>query len=145
MIDYQSDVVVNRPVEEVFRYLSDVSRYDHWTDMSGTHLISNGAFGLGSQIATTLQLGPSKQNLVFEVADYEENRTIGWKTTSNGNLKWDAVYSFEPQGANVTRVFSSGQISLKGLLRPLEAMMAGEIRSGEAKELVRLKELIEAG
>ncbi|MBI3162145.1 MAG: SRPBCC family protein [Chloroflexi bacterium] len=143
MIDYQTEVIVNRPIEDVFRFAKDVSRFDDWTDMTGTHLVSNSGLGLGSQIETTLKLGPSKQKLIFEVSAYEENHRLGWKTASKGPLEWDADYIFEPQGSNATRVVSAGQIRLNGILKLSEPLMAGEIRSGEAKELVKFKELLE--
>lgn len=145
MINYQSEVIVNRPLEQVFRLMTDVRRYDDWTDMSGTHLVSDGGLQLGSRIETTLNLGPAKQTTLFEVVAFEENRRIGWRTASKGTLNWDAEYTFEPQGKDATRVVSSGQISLNGILKLSEPLMAGEVRSGEAKELVRFKELVESG
>ena len=143
MIDYHSEVVVNRPVEQVFQLAADMARIDEWTDMKGTHLITDGSLKVGSQIETTLRLGPSKQTLIFEVVDFEKNRRLGWKTTSKGALAWDAIYLFEPQGDQATKVVSSGQLRLNGVLKLSEPLMAGEVRSGEAKELIRFKELVE--
>jgi uncharacterized membrane protein len=139
MIDYKTEVVVNRPVEEVFRFMKDVERYDDWTDMSGTHLVSGDVLKLGSQVETKVM----KQTLIFEVAAYEENRRLSWKTTSKGPIEWDAKYVFEPQGSSATRVVSSGQIRLNGVMKLSEPLMAGEIRSSEAKELMKFKELVE--
>ena len=144
MINYESDVIINRPVEPVFRLITDVTRYDDWTDMSGTHLVSGQSLKLGSQIETILKIGPSKQTLNFEVSAFEPNRRLGWKTTSNGSLGWDADYLLEALGDGTTRVTSSGAIRLSGALKLMEGMMAGEVRSGEAKELVKFKELAEA-
>jgi len=143
MIDYKTEVIVNRPVEEVFRLAKDVARLDDWTDMSGTHLVSGGDLHLGSQIETTMKIGPSKQTLTFEVASFEANRRLGWKTTSKGSLEWDADFLFEQIDNGATRVISSGVIRLSGALKLLEGMMAGEVRTGEAKELMRFKELAE--
>jgi len=143
MIEYKTEVVVNRPVEEVFGLAKDVARLDDWTDMSGTHLVSGGDLRLGSQIQTTMKIGPSKQTLTFEVASFESNRRLGWKTTSKGSLQWDADFLFEAIDDASTRVTSSGVIRLGGALKLMEGMMAGEVRSGEAKELMRFKELAE--
>ncbi len=143
MIEYKTEVVVNRPVEQVFGLATDVARLDDWTDMSGTHLVSGADLRLGSQIQTKLKIGPTKQTMVFEVAAFEPNRRLGWKTTSEGPLEWDADYQFESVGDMATRVTSSGIIRLRGALKLLEGIMAGEVRSGEAKELIRFKELAE--
>jgi carbon monoxide dehydrogenase subunit G len=144
MIDYKSELIVNKPVAEVFSFVTDVTRYDDWTDMTGTHLVSGQGLKLGSQIETTLKLGPSKQTMTFEVWAFEPNRKLGWKTTSKGSLAWNAEFLFEPTSDGTTRVTSSGSIQLNGALRLIEPLMAGEVRSGEAKELVKFKELLES-
>ena len=143
MIDYKSDLIVNKPVAQVFAFVADVARMDDWTEMSGTHLVSGQALGLGSQIQTTMKMGPSKQTMIFEVSAFEPNRRISWNTSSKGSLQWDADYLFEPVGAGTTRVTSSGTIRLTGTLKLMEGMMSGEIRKGEAKELEKFKELVE--
>jgi hypothetical protein len=142
MINYSFDVIVNRPVSDVFRLASDVRRFDDWTDMSGTHLLSGDRLDLGSQFATMLRSGPVK-NLTFEVTALDENRRMGFKTVSKGPLQWDAEYTFQPDGEAATRVTSSGQIRLKGWLRLLEPVMGGEVKKGEAKEIERFKALAE--
>ena len=143
MIEYKSEVIVDRPVEQVYRLASDVVRFDDWTDMSGTHLVSGGDLQVGSQVETSIKMGPVKQAMVFQVRDLEENRRLAWKTISKGPVEWDAVYTFEPQGASSTRMVSWGQIKFRGAMKLMEALMAGEVRSGEARELIRFKELAE--
>jgi len=143
MINYQSDVIVNRPVEQVYKLATDVARYDDWTAMTGTHLVSSGNPRVGSQMETTIKMGPMKQTMVFQVTELEENRRLGFKTVSKGAMEWDGDFTFEPQGPSSTRMISSGQIRFNGLLKLFEPLMAGEVRSGEAKELVKFKELIE--
>jgi len=132
-------------VEEVYRLASDVNRMDDWTEMTGTHLISGDMARVGSQLEITIKMGPRKQVMVFQLTELEQNRRFGFKTVSKGAMEWDGDFTFEPQGPSSTRMVSSGQIRLNGLLRLLEPLMAGEVRSGEAKELVKFKELVESG
>jgi len=144
MINYQSEVIVNRPVEQVYRLVTDVARFDDWTPMTGTHLVSGGSLRVGSQMETTIKMGPMKQTMVFEVTELEENRQLGFKTVSKGAVEWDGDYTFEPRGPSSTRVVNSGQLRLNGILKLFEPLMAGEVRSGEAKEVIKLKELLES-
>ena len=143
MIEYKSDIIVNKPVKDVFALIKNVSRLDEWTDMTGTRLVSGGTLKAGSQIETTIKFGPVNQKMTFEVVEYEENRKLSFKTISKGSVAWDAEYVFSPESDSTTKVISSGQLRLSGLLKVSEPMLAGEIRSGEAKELVRYKELVE--
>jgi uncharacterized membrane protein len=144
MINYKSDLIVDKPVEEVFSFMKDVARYDDWTDMSGTHLVSGQGLKLSSQIASTMKIGLSKRTMIFEVVTFEPNRRIGWKTASKGPLDWEADYLFESVNNGTTRVVSSGIIRLNGVLKLMEGLMSGEFRSGEAKELIRFKKLLES-
>lgn len=144
MINYQSEVIVNRPVEQVYRLVTDVARFDDWTPMTGTHLVSGGNLRVGSQMETTIKMGPMKQTMVFEVTELEENRQLGFKTVSKGAVEWDGDYTFEPQDPSSTRVVNSGQLRLNGILKFFEPLMAGEVKSGEAKEVIKLKELLES-
>jgi len=143
MIEYKSEVVVNRPVQDVFALIKNVSRFDEWTDMNGTRLVSGDGLEVGSQIETTIKFGPVKQTMTFEVVGYEENRRMSFKTVSKGSVAWDAEYLFMAEGDRATKVVSSGQLRLNGLLKVSEPLLAGEIQSGEAKELVKYKELVE--
>ncbi len=143
MINYETEVIINRPVEQVYKLVTDVARFDDWTEMTGTHLVSGSKMQVGGQMETSIKMGPMKQTMVFELTGLEENRRMAFKTVSKGAMEWDGEYTFEPQGPSSTRVVNSGQIRLNGLLKLSEPLIAGEIRSGEAKELVKLKELVE--
>ena len=145
MIDYKHEVVVQRPVQDVFSLIKDVGRYDQWTEMTGTKLLSGGGIKPGSQIETTMSLGPARQTLRFEVVEYEESKLLRWKTITDGALNWDAMFAFAPLGDGSTKVTSSGKIWLGGVLKISEPLIAAEIRSGEAKELEKFKALAEAG
>jgi len=146
MINYEVEVTIGRPVEQVYRLASDVTRMDDWTPMTNTHLISGQTVKVGSQLETTIKMGPiGKQVLVFQISELDENRRLGFKTVSKGAVEWDSSYIFEPQGSSSTRMVNIGQLRLNGILRLLEPLMAGEVRSGEAKELAKFKELVEGG
>lgn len=50
-----------------------------------------------------------------------------------------------PVDASTTRAVYGGDLRMRGMLRLLEPLMAGEAQQGVAKELKRLKELVESG
>ncbi|MBI2975425.1 MAG: SRPBCC family protein [Chloroflexi bacterium] len=143
MIKYRSEIAINRPVDQVFRFVTDVQKYSQWTDMGETRLVSDGPLGVGSKMQTVIKMGPLKVNMTFEVTEYEVNRRMSFIGTSAGPLEWDATFTVEPKDASTTHMTSSGELRLKGLWRLAEPLMAGEVKSGEAKELERLKNLLE--
>ena len=143
MIEYKSEVIVNKPVEAVFALIKNAGRFDEWTDMTGTRLVAGDKLQNGAQIETNLKFGPVHEKMIFEVIEYEENRKMAFKTISKGAVAWDAEFFFMSESDTTTKVISAGQLRLSGLLKVSEPLLAGEIQSGEAKELIKYKELVE--
>jgi uncharacterized protein YndB with AHSA1/START domain len=144
MIKYHSETTINQPVDRVFRSFVDFENMSLWTDMGDTRLITEGNVGVGSKIQTEMKMGPMKLKLVFEITDYAVNRSVTFKTISKGPLAWVAYNTFEAKGARATHMTYSGELHLRGLLRLMEPLMAGEVQSQETKELLTFKGLLEA-
>ncbi|MBI3361032.1 MAG: SRPBCC family protein [Chloroflexi bacterium] len=142
MIPYQSDATIQSPASQVFRILTDASKYSQWTDMGDSRMVGQGT---GAKIETVLKMGPWKFPTTFEVTEWEEGRKFGLKTVSGGPVSWDANFTLEPAGESATRIISTGTLGLRGWMRLLEPLMAEEVKQGEAKELERLKRLVEGG
>lgn len=145
MIDYKAEVTINVPAERIFRALGDPSKYDAWTDMTGTRAVSGTTMDrVGAQMETVVGEGPLKQRMVFEVTALEPNKRVAFTSVSKGSMHWDSEVSLEPQGASSTRVVQAGQIRLSGVAKLMEGLMSGEVRKAEQKELEKLKMLLES-
>jgi hypothetical protein len=64
--------------------------------------------------------------------------------STRGPMRWASTFAVEPEGTG-SRVASSGTVQFQGLLRVLQPLLAGEVQSGEEKELERLKAILEGG
>ena len=144
MIGYGSEVIVDRPHAEVAAYIMDPSTHREWmSDVAGLEVLTPGAVGVGSRYRYLIKKGPMALNLTTRVAALSD-RSVEYQTEPGGPLDWQARISFEPIDPTHTRVTSTGTMTMRGLLRLLEPLMAGEVRSGEAAELTALKGLLEA-
>ncbi len=77
-----------------------------------------------------------------EITQLEPGRRVGFKTVS-GPIEWSGSWEVRAVDAGHTEVTAEGEMRLKGLRRLLEPLMAGEIRKGEAAELVKLRAKLE--
>lgn len=143
MIKFQAETTINRPIDEVFRYTADPHKQQEWTDMGTATMLSQGPIGQGTRYSTRFKKGPIKE-MIFEVTAYVPNRTLGYRGTGGPVSSWVGDMRFEPAGPSSTRVMSQGEIQLRGLWKLLEPLMSGEVRRGEAAELVKLKEILES-
>lgn len=144
MITYKTEITIDRPVDKVFGAVADVEMYPQWMNVESAKIVSEGPAGLGGKAVMAIKMGPWKIDLTTEVTEWEVNRKLSFKTISTGPLDWAGSFAFEPGVGSSTRVASSGQLRLRGLMRLLEPLMAGEVQKGEAAELVKLKGLLEA-
>jgi hypothetical protein len=113
-------------------------------DVVSVEPLTAGDLAVGSRYRYSIRKGPMAVEVVSRVASLEPGRRVEYVTEPGGSLDWNASLTFEALDASRTRVTSAGEIGLRGLRRLLEPLMAGEVRSGEAAELVNLKKVLEA-
>ena len=143
MIDYSTNITINRPVEEVFRFAAAIENYPKWMSVADAKSLSDGPLGVGSVSQVTVAEGPFKGPAKLEITEWEPSRKYAFRSEPGAPLDWVGSFAFEPVGGSATRVTSAGHVKLRGLMRLLEPLMAGEVRRGEANELKKLKSLLE--
>jgi uncharacterized membrane protein len=144
MITYQSQVTIDRPVAEVFEYVTNFDNLPSWSDTHSVKRLSNGGNGPGAKFILDMGKGPMRSQLEFATTQWEQDRNWSFKTSSAGPFVWDGTYRFEPAGDSATRVSQAGQVTLKGWRRLLEPLVRLELQKGEQSELIRLKDLLES-
>ena len=73
MLAYESQVVVNRPPDSVFRYLVEPERQALWSDVPMRPL-TEGPLGPGSRLEVTFGMGPVKATVGLEFTAVEPAR-----------------------------------------------------------------------
>jgi uncharacterized protein YndB with AHSA1/START domain len=142
MIRYSSEVSIARSPHDVFEALLDAKTYERWTDMTEARFDTTGRPGVGTRGSFRMPGGPLKGGYAMEILELEPDRRLVMHVSSS-NLDWKAVTTLVPDGPG-TRMTYAGEIALKGWMRVLEPMMAGEAQRGEAKEAERFKALMES-
>ena len=138
MISYEISEVMKASPERIFPYLSSVDRYSLWMALKSVKVVTPEIQGLGLRWRSRTKEG----DFLIENHEFETNRLVGYKTIE-GPFSWVGGFRLDPVGENETRVTSYGQVTLSGLRRLLEWLFAGQVRKGEAAELIKLKALVE--
>ena len=142
MISYRSQVTVDRPPDAVFAYLVEPEKQALWADLPMRRLTA-GPLATGSRIDVTFGKGPLKVTLGLEFTDLQPPRRMAWRTFA-GPILWDGEYRVEPTSDGRTELSQEGRMRFTGFWRLLEPFVAGEIRTGEVKELEKLKAAAES-
>ena len=145
MISYQGEIVIIRPVSEVFDYATAIENFPKWSDTHSVTRLSNGAVGVGSRLLFDMGRGPMRSQIEFDTIEWEPDRKWAFKSVSKGPIGWSGMYGFEDLGASSTKVTMEGEINLRGWRRLLEPVVRAELRKSEQAELEKLKALIENG
>lgn len=143
MIRYETRTRIERPPAAVFEALLDADLYGKWTDMTDTRFETGaGGIGLGTRGSFQLPKSPFKGVLDMEVVEFEPDRRVVFRVT-HPSLTWIGWSETQPDG-EATLFIYGGEVTLHGWRRILEPMMKAEFAAGEAKEVERLKALLEA-
>jgi uncharacterized protein YndB with AHSA1/START domain len=139
------DIVINRPVQEVWDFFADLRNSPHWT-RSGSEVrqTSAGAMGVGATLESRKlvlrRFDIKSQALV--VTKYEPPHLV-WYTSKVPLLgSVGGGFAFEPveQGTRLT-LTTDGDGGILGFLGPV---LLGFIRSSQQIELRNLKRLVES-
>jgi len=139
----RKSIVIQRPIEEVFAFLTDQSKLQLWqTGLVDSGLISDGQMGVGAEYRTTFEARGRRFVISGVVTEYETNRKYSFEARS-GPFPLSGGFSLDPvsQGTRVTLVSELKRGGFSRLVGPLIDSMMGAQLEGN---LGRLKEALEA-
>ena len=141
MLRYAYPVTINQAPEVVFPYLSDPVKQGLYSEVP-MRLLTPGVLTKGSRMEVTFGMGPLKATLGLEMTAVEENRRMAFDTYS-GPIRWQGEYRLTPTGSGGTDVDYSGTMVFTGLWRLMEPLVGAELKRNGAKEIERMKAVIE--
>ncbi len=84
-MNIQTSVVIDRPIEQVWKYLDDHSHELEWRSPSLKRLdqVSTGPTGVGTRFEGVIAMGPREYPYVNELTRYEPPNRVSWKAISS--------------------------------------------------------------
>lgn len=143
MFQVQVSIVINRPLEEVFAFLSDLENNLKWrTEMIEAKKTSAGPIGVGTTYRMINNLFGRQIEGEAVVTEYE----LHWKyaTVNKSGLPIKTQRTFEPVEVGA-RVTFSVETELGGLFKLAEPLLASIGKRRLAADAAAVKELIETG
>ena len=142
MAGFEASVVVSRPVEEVFEFVSDLEHDPPWSGAAEVHRTTPGAIGIGTTFRQRDRFLGRRMELTLEVIDYRPPQQITLKATS-GRLSLVGTRMVEPWDEGSSRVTFLGGGHAKGPLRLTEPLLAAAGARRLRTQLARLKQVLE--
>lgn len=118
MVRVNGEILINRPVEQVFYYVADLCNEPIYNPrMLQSEKITEGPIGVGTRFRATSRSGRRTTEMLIEVTEFQRPRRLGSRTTMS-TVDVNGGLTFEPvEGA--TRMTWSWELSPRGALRLL--------------------------
>ncbi len=140
----EESIEINRPLEEVFNYVSDVGNYPEWM----AHALevrkdTPGPPQQGDRFIVAIKSIGRRFETPYERTSYEPNRRYTDRATGGPvpNQRWACAFQEVPGGTRLTRAVDAEPGGLLKLLEPLQKRAAErQLR----RDLKTLKDVLEA-
>ncbi len=144
MDTFELSTMIKRPIEEAFAVLANLENDPKWhSAFVEVRNTSGGSLGVGARfLVFEGLLGRRDGGTVYEVTEYEPNRSAAWKTVS-GPLHLKFWRTFEPVdgGTHFAVRYEGEPRGFMKLIWPLITRMARRQQGGD---MLKLKELMDA-
>jgi uncharacterized protein YndB with AHSA1/START domain len=138
-------IVVERPVEEVFAFVTDARNNLRWQSAAGlqqTQQTPEDPVGVGTRIAEVWRFMGRSSESTSEVTEYEPNKKYTRRLIAGTSPIARGEYTFEPV-AEGTRWTFEVTIQASGLFAIAEPLLASNLKHGMATNMAVAKTLLE--
>ena len=143
IIKIEQSVTIQRPLKEVFAFLSDIENWRRLQPVSGEiEPASRGPMKVGDTFQQALEISGQRVELLCEIVELEENERLSFEYTWDQLFLWIGLV-FEPFDGS-TRLATRGEGRLGGFMALFEPMVASEVEARLTAKLDELKNLLES-
>ena len=146
MAAFTGRVEIERPVEQVFAYLDDLSRHGEWQEqIVSVRIETPGPTRVGTRAVEVRRVGGRQQRMSYEITEHEPPRVFAFRGL-DGPLRPVGRGTLESAGAGSSVLTVAFDFEIHGLLgRLLLPLARREARKQIPKDQLRLKARLEAG
>jgi uncharacterized protein YndB with AHSA1/START domain len=141
MSSFEISVLINRPVEEVFAYVTDLDTWSMWqSDLIEVKKTSPGSLAAGSTYTVVTVVRGREQEVNYTVTEFESNNKIAASSPGNFTIKNQTIFIQVDEGTRIRRLTD---ISAGGIYKIFEPLGARLFKKQVESSYETLKELLE--
>jgi uncharacterized membrane protein len=141
MITNVKSTMINRPIEQVFAYVSDFQNNPQWQNaLLETRRLTEGPLGVGTEFTGVRKFMGRKMESVLQFTTYEPNKEIVYKSVSGQPFEGSFLFEATGEGTKLTSVL---KLQTGGLLGLAEPLIAANVERESEANYSDLKALLE--
>lgn len=142
MINVDLGVLVDRPLKDVFAFVSNPNNMSKWNSaVVSLEQVNPGKVDVGSKFKTVGEMMGRRIEGEMQITAYEPDTKCGFQVTA-GPMQVNLTLTFKTVGTG-TKVSLNAQGNPGGLFKLAEGVMAGQVKSMMEGNLARLKSVLE--
>jgi len=145
MVTIKDTIVVERPVEAVWRFVSDPNYTPRWFE--GACVIRRapeGSLAIGATFEVAVQAGGVSQVIGARCTVLDQNRTVAWQFTSGPTEHSTDTWCTEAVGESLTRLTRAFDLRVSGVWTLLQPIIVQGTRKAHAAEIKNVKRILES-
>jgi hypothetical protein len=141
MITASADMTIERPVEDVFAFLTDASNHRRW-DSTSIDMVPLEAvpWRTGLEFREVRRIGPRPMEVRSRIAGFEPDRSMDLESLTGPAFRGHWRLAAVDGG---TRLRWNGELEPSGLMRILAPLIERQFRRTTASNFARLKDVLE--
>jgi uncharacterized membrane protein len=142
-VDISTDIVIDRPVDEVAAYAADPDNAPHWyANIKSVEWETPRAIQVGARIAFVAHFLGRRMSYTYEILEFVPCERLVMRTVE-GPFPMETTYLWQAIGSNVTRMTLSNRGNPSGFSRSYAPLAAKAMRKANQKDLALLKRRLE--
>ena len=142
-VDVVTEIVIDRPSEEVAAYAGDPSNAPRWyANIESVRWQTAPPLAAGSRMDFVAHFLGRRLAYTYEVVEHEPGRRLVMRT-AEGPFPMETTYTWQPAGDGRTRMTLRNRGEPAGFAKVAGPAMASAMRRANRKDLAVLKDLLE--
>jgi len=142
-VDVVTDIVIDRPPNEVAAYVTDPTSAPEWyVNIESMEWQTPPPATIGSRVGFVAHFLGRRLAYTYEFVEVVPGRRVVMRT-SDGPFVMETTYTWEPAGEGRTHMTLRNRGEPSGFARLGASLIAAQMRRANRKDLARLKELLE--
>jgi uncharacterized protein YndB with AHSA1/START domain len=143
-VDVLSEIVIDRPCEQVAAYAADPSHAPEWyVNIASVEWLSEPPVRVGSRMAFVARFLGRQLAYTYEIVEYVPGERLVMRT-AEGPFPMETTYTWHGDGAGRTRMTPRNRGEPAGFSRLTGPFVAAAMRRANRNDLVALKARVEA-
>ena len=143
MMKVETSVIINKPVAEVFAYVTNSANGSKWQGGVESVTLDGPANVVGSKYTEVRKFMGQEMKSTLEVTAYQPNTKWAAKVLK-GPVPFEVTITFEESGGG-TKMTTRVEGEPKGFFKVAEGMLEGQLTKSNEEDAKRLKGILEGG